>query len=334
MLSENTDPEIVLKRFLNNENNSNFQNYTNEAVKSLLTAAGSPQNDIRAVHVAGTNGKGSTSAYFESIFRYAGYKTGLYTSPHLITINERIKLNGKNISDNDLTGIINSIILLINNNATNGPTWFDVITAAAFIYFKQNNVDIAIIETGLGGLKDSTNIITPLLTVITDISMDHQNLLGNTIELITKEKCGIIKKHTPVITSNTEDSILKIISETAVESESPMYSYGNNFHIQEDDTSGLKQTFSYSFTEFNISLNNISLTHPAETQIKNASLALTGSILLSDKYTKIDHKKLYLPLKSTELMGRFEIHGSDPVLIFDPAHNIASISDLCTTIDV
>ena len=209
-----------------------------ERINALLSRLGSPHIGGNFVHVAGTNGKGSVCAFLSNILKCAGYKTGLFISPYIMEFNERIQINGENIPDAKLAKITVEIKAAVENlNKKNiFPTEFEAVTAAAMLYFKRENCDVAVLETGLGGLFDSTNVIEePLVSVITSISMDHAEILGGTnglspiinresvIEKIAAQKCGIIKPGRPVVTNNSQDEkVLKIIKNTAMEKNSPL----------------------------------------------------------------------------------------------------------------
>ena len=163
---------------------------------------------IKTIHLAGTNGKGSTASLIAKILQEQGLKVGLYTSPHLVRFNERIRINGKTISDDDIVYFINKHKQIIEESSI---TFFEATTALAFSYFAKNNVDIAIIETGLGGRLDSTNVIIPIQTIITEIDYDHTHILGESIDLITSEKCGILKKGIPALTANLNKEVIEVI---------------------------------------------------------------------------------------------------------------------------
>jgi len=190
------------------------------------------QEEIDTIHISGTNGKGSVAYMLNSIFIEAGFKTGLYTSPHLLRLNERIKINNVDISDNDLNKYLEDLFQYLDLNKPIVPTYFDVITFAGFKYFYDSQIDIAIIETGMGGRVDSTNVITPICSVITEISMDHTAILGSSIKEITGEKAGIIKERIPVVTSNSDPEILEIISMKAKNMNSDLLIINRDFSIE------------------------------------------------------------------------------------------------------
>ena len=179
-----------------------------EHTLSLLDFLNSPQESIKTIHIAGTNGKGSTGATIYSILKEQGYKVGLYTSPHLIKFNERIRVNGRFITDEEIISFLRYVQPSINDIKS---TFFEVTTAMAFNHFNEKNVDIAIIETGLGGRLDSTNVVNPVLTVMTPISFDHIDILGDTIEKIAEEKAGIVKDRVPLITAKQLKEVFNIL---------------------------------------------------------------------------------------------------------------------------
>ena len=195
-----------------------------ENMRALLAALGNPQNQFRSVHIAGTNGKGSTAAYTESILRQAGYRTGMYTSPYLITYNERVQVMGKPIPDADLISLTSRIRqvteTLLEKNVF--PTTFELGTALAFAYFAQQKVDFAVIEVGIGGRLDSTNVILPEIALVAAIGLDHTKILGDTVEAIAREKAGIFKPDVPCVVQDQQDSIVQVFRETARERGCPL----------------------------------------------------------------------------------------------------------------
>ena len=196
-----------------------------ENISLLLNELGNPHQKFSTIHIAGTNGKGSTAAMLASILTAAGYKTGLYTSPHLLDFRERIRINGVSIPKQRATSFVSQIKNCVLENHI---TFFECTTALACKYFADENVDIAIIETGLGGRLDATNIIHPLLSIITNISLEHEALLGKTIENIAKEKGGIIKKNIPCITGSEHIKAIKVFKQICENNNSNLYQYAKN----------------------------------------------------------------------------------------------------------
>jgi dihydrofolate synthase / folylpolyglutamate synthase len=316
----------ILSNYVNNEKAaSSFYEYSLNGIRLLLEKFNNPQNSIRMVHVAGTNGKGSVCHMINDICRAHGLNTGLYTSPHLLRITERIMINNKEISQESLlSAIIRIHECALKNTIT--LTWFDVMTAAAFILFCEMNVDIAIIETGLGGALDSTNIITPVLSVITDISFDHMHVLGDTIEEIAENKAGIIKPSVPVVTS-AENTALTVIKEKAATYNSEIYVLGQ--HFRNSRISPLRKGISFNYSSENMSLNDIYIAHPGFFQARNASLALyAAEILGTEKFFALNAQLVLNAFSHLEIPGRMQVLCEKPLIIFDPAHNSQSLNSL------
>ena len=206
-----------LNQFINYER-TQPQRYAPETlnlnrVNHLLDRLGRPDRAYRAIHIAGTKGKGSTAAMIESCLRAAGYRTGFYTSPHLHTFRERMRINNEYVSREEFAQLVDE--LEPHLNAVEGITWFEIVTTLAFLFFARSQIDVAVLEVGLGGRFDATNVVTPIVSVITSLSMDHMNLLGNTIEQIAFEKAGIIKRHVPVVCAPQVPEALDVIRRVA-----------------------------------------------------------------------------------------------------------------------
>lgn len=226
--------EKRLEPLIDNEKTGHvsFVNYSLKDIKYLLKHFGNPHKRTKMIHIAGTNGKGSVAYMLNSILIASDLRVGLYTSPHLDRINERIKVNNKEISNQVLHRYTDELMDILDKKPDLRPTYFDALTLFAFRYYDEQDVDIAVIETGLGGRLDSTNVISPLISVITDISIDHKNVLGNTIREIASEKSGIIKKKKPVITSNSNRVALEEITNTAKECSSELFILNRDFRIK------------------------------------------------------------------------------------------------------
>jgi len=208
-------------------------------INKILSALGNPQNNYSCIHVAGTNGKGSVASALASILQKAGYKVGLFTSPHLVTFNERIQINDRLISNKNVVESYNAV-----NNVNHGsrePTFFEFSTAMALYEFSKEKVDWAVIETGMGGRLDATNIIKPAISIITNISIEHKAYLGNTIEKIAGEKGGIIKRGTPVITGAKQKNAINVLKNTASIKKAPFYLLGESFKTRKNKNG----TFTY-----------------------------------------------------------------------------------------
>lgn len=295
---------------------------------------GNPQDKFRSVHIAGTNGKGSVSHMLASVFQSAGYTTGLYTSPHLKDFRERIKINGEMIAENFVIDFTEKMKPLINSIE---PSFFEITVAMAFDYFVSRKVDIAIIETGLGGRLDSTNIVTPELSVITNIGMDHMNLLGDTLEKIAAEKAGIIKKGVPVVIGEVLPETQPIFEAKAREQNAPL-SFASQKR-QATDWRWEKQHFVVEVAEEHKTDHTIyHLDLPGIYQRKNLLTVLEACHLLREKGWKMDdaviHKGLQEVKKLTGLHGRWDIIHHSPYIVLDVAHNIDGIRQLMEQVEL
>lgn len=315
----------ILERYTNNERDCDFSNYTPENIRELLNALGNPHKKVRTVHVAGTNGKGTTCYILARVLENCGYKTGLFISPHLRRINERISINSSDISDNDLLRYVKKADRAATDfNIT--VTYFDILTAAAFCWFNDEAADIAVIETGLGGRLDSTNVITPEVSIITDISMDHSHILGDTVEKITSEKCGIIKPWIPVVTTNTEEIIISIIKEYSRTNSSELFEIYSSFHAEllQPGKGGLRFRFLYNNSSFIIELPLF-----PEHQVKNAAASIMALKLLETRgFSSINAETIISTIRNIKIPGRFQRLLSSPAVYFDPAHNISALTNL------
>jgi dihydrofolate synthase/folylpolyglutamate synthase len=322
----------ILNKYLNNEKKVNISNYGLNSINNLLGHLKNPQKNFKSLHIAGTNGKGSTAFMIASILQNSGYKTGLYTSPHLLRINERIKINLTDINDELLHRYIIEIDRFSDSEGS-VPTYFDVLTAAAFKYFSDEHVDIAVIETGLGGRLDSTNVVTPELSIITDISLDHTQILGDNLIDITIEKCGIIKPGVPVITSNTDPEILTVIDEFSRRLDSELYAYNRNFFTCNIINENNHFKFDYILKDLTIPGIHLSL-YPIH-QVKNSALVITSALYLQRRnFPLISNEIIYESMKNAEVPGRFQKLSLEPLIIFDPAHNFESLNNLISGLAV
>ena len=269
----------------------------------LLKFLNNPQNNFKTIHIAGTNGKGSTAAIIYSILIASGYKVGLYTSPHLISFNERIRVDGVTITEEEIISFMKHVEPAINEIKS---TFFEVTTAMAFYHFSNNDVDIAIIETGLGGRLDSTNVVNPSLTVMTPISLDHRDILGDTIEKIAKEKAGIIKKGVPLISANQVNNVSKILEKAVKDKESVMHICPNPESVK----------LSSDGTSFEVNGNNFNTSLIGKHQAQNATLAITAIKLFN---SKISNETIDKGLRNVYWPGRLQLV-SDKIY-YDVAHN-------------
>ena len=274
-------------------------------IKSFLEACNNPHQKIQTIHLAGTNGKGSTSSIIAKILQENGYKVGLYTSPHLIRFNERIRINGKPISDIEIIEFIEKHKQTLLDSSI---TFFEATTALAFDYFSQKNVDIAIIETGLGGRLDSTNVLSPVQTIITEIHYDHTHILGNSLEEITAEKCGIFKDNTPSITINSDKRVLNVIQEHA-SAKNVQVSFIQKKDVIINDHSPQSTSFDYQNKKF-------SLPQGGSYQAQNAILAIKAC---KDFSPSITDENIQIGLDRWSWPGRMQLMKED--FFYDVAHN-------------
>ena len=285
-----------------------------ERIEELCKRLGNPQNNLKYVHVAGTNGKGSFCSMLSSILKEQGYRVGLYTSPYIRCFNERMQINGEMISDEELSEITEKI-KPIADSMEDKPTEFELVTAIAFEYFNNHKCDYVVLECGLGGRLDSTNIISnPILSVITGISIDHASILGDTKEKIAKEKAGIIKENVPCLWCGNDESVFDVISRAAREKNAPVY-------VVDRSTLNIKNaTLDGTFFDF-LSHNDIKINLLGEYQAINATNVLTAIEILKKQGIAIDEKSIYRGLEKARWNARFEKINESPLVIFDGGHN-------------
>lgn len=292
-----------------------------------------PQNKFKTIHIGGTNGKGSTSHMIAAIFQQAGYKTGLYTSPHLKDFRERIRVNGEMVSKDFVINFVEQQQGIIEEIS---PSFFEVTVAMAFSYFSEQNVDIAIIEVGLGGRLDSTNIITPELSVITNISLDHTNILGNTLKEIAGEKAGIIKPGIPVVIGESHPETDPVFIQKAKETQSSILFADQQLQISKSAKEGEFLNVSVS-KNGNLLFENILLDLTGTYQLKNILTVIQAIETLKTLGFKIHNDALYSALKNvkdlTGLMGRWQILSKNPLIVSDTGHNIAGITEVVQNIN-
>ena len=293
-------------------------------MEKVVEILGHPEKSFKSVHVAGTNGKGSTSTYLKSILAQAGFKVGIYTSPYVVKFNERIAINDEYISDDDLVKYANILYPLTEKMLLEDETvtFFEVLTLMSFLYFKDNQVDYAIIEVGLGGLLDATNVIIPEISVITNISYDHMKQLGNTLESIALNKLGIVKDNVPLITSIENINLFPLFSEVTSSHNSRLkiVNFANVSEIEVKET-----------TKFRYHENYYELKLTGYHQVKNACLAIEViRALRLINNIKISEDNIKEGLKNAFWPGRFEIFNKNIVL--DGAHNIGGIEALIKSV--
>jgi dihydrofolate synthase/folylpolyglutamate synthase len=281
-----------------------------DRIKKACNEIGNPQNNFKSVLISGTNGKGSTAAFLENLFRNHSFKTGMFTSPHLINENERWQINRKEIPTDRLNEYIFELKPVIEKF---NLTYFEASTLIAFKYFSDEKVDIAVLEVGLGGRWDSTNVVEPEISVITNVSLDHTQLLGETIEKIAFEKVGIGRENKPLIVGSDQKEILKEAKKKNIKE---IYKFGKDFYFKEKD----KFKIDYLFKNFQLEDLKISLL--GKRQFNNFSTALTAFLVFCEKNEfSLDIEAIYNSASTTQWKGRMEIIDENPLIILDGAHN-------------
>lgn len=313
----------------------------------LCNLLNNPQHTFKSIHIAGTNGKGSTSHMLASVLQSAGYKTGLYTSPHLKDFRERIRINGKKIPKKDVVKFVGQYWPQVKNI---NPSFFEMTVALCFDYFAKEKVDIAVIETGLGGRLDSTNIITPELSVITNIGYDHTNILGDTLQKIATEKAGIIKPTIPIVIGETQEKVKPVFIEKAKENNSRIYFSDKKYKSLSPLTHSLAQKSTGLFpskgkgvsafhrqaidiyNEQELFFKNLKLDLTGKYQLKNILTVLQSIEILKEKGFEIPEKAIRKGLantvKQTSLLGRWQILSKTPLTICDTGHNVDGIREV------
>ncbi|MGB7158329.1 MAG: folylpolyglutamate synthase/dihydrofolate synthase family protein [Tepidisphaeraceae bacterium] len=309
------------------------QNFDLDRMRTLLKKLGNPQDQFRSVHVAGTKGKGSTCAMIAAMLQACGYKTGLYTSPHLVDIRERMQIDGHMIPQAEFARLV-KLIEPIASRMKPAPTTFDVLTAMAFKYFAEQKVELVVVETGLGGRLDSTNVLKPEVTAITSISKDHMAQLGHTVEKIAEEKAGIFKHGVPAITAQQEPGVEAVLKRVADKVGAPF------------DVTGKSIEFSYRFessrmlgphnrvclTTANSKFEHLAVPLVGEHQAINCGLALSVIDKLKTRGIAINDTRAMEGLAKVTLPGRMEMVSQTPRVIVDGAHNAASLDAMMKAI--
>ncbi|OZM57875.1 bifunctional folylpolyglutamate synthase/dihydrofolate synthase [Lottiidibacillus patelloidae] len=302
----------------------------------MLNKVDNPHRRLKTIHVAGTNGKGSTVNYMRSILQTAGYEVATFTSPYIETFNERISINGEPIPNDELLQLVQDVKPIVDSveveTDLGSPTEFEIITFMAMFYFANvSKPDIVLFETGLGGRLDSTNVIYPMLSLITNVSYDHMNILGNELTDIAKEKAGIIKNGVPLITTETKEEVLDVFLRIAKEKKAKVYKYGIDFNSTHQNSSNDGETFTLKASLFPAKEYKISM--KGEHQVRNASLAIMAINYLRVYYSLlIEEEDIKRGLLEASWIGRFETVSTNPLVIIDGAHNEEGMKSLTTTL--
>jgi dihydrofolate synthase/folylpolyglutamate synthase len=291
-----------------------------DLISDILKKLDNPQNAFSSIHVAGTNGKGSIASALSAILGEAGFSVGLYTSPHLIRFNERIKINNNEVSDEEVVSAHKMVRSV--RAGSREPTFFEYTTAMAFYLFAKSNVDWAVIETGMGGRLDATNILLPDISIISNIGMEHQYYLGNSIARIASEKGGIIKKNTPVITGAKNKDALRVLREIASDRSAPFYRLGEHFKVRRQPSG----TFSYYGMAH--TWKNLYASLPGDHQVDNAGVVLAACEVLQRKKIPVEFSSIKQGIETFKWPGRLEVIAGSPDILIDGAHNLMAVKIL------
>jgi len=289
-------------------------------IRRILKGLGNPQDNFFCIHIAGTNGKGSVASALASILNASGYKTGLYTSPHLVRFNERITVGNRPVSNDNVVESYKAVKRV--HYGDREPTFFEFTTAMAFYEFGRQKVDWAVIETGMGGRLDATNIINPALSIITNISVEHREYLGNTIAQIAGERGGIIKSHTPVVTGIKQKRAVSVVKGIAKTKSAPFFLFGDDFRVRRNKSG--------NFTYFGIENNwhNLQTGLLGNYQVDNAALVIAACEVLNRKKTNISIASIREGLTNNNWPGRLEVVSKNPFILLDGAHNLIAARNL------
>lgn len=292
-----------------------------EAMRATLAALDSPELQCPAVHVAGTNGKGSVCAMLRSVMSRAGYKTGLYTSPHLSSVRERFRIDDRFIGEDDFTRLMEKIRKRLGEQMI---TYFECTTALAFLWFAENGCDLVILETGMGGRLDATNVVRPLLSVITAISLDHEQYLGTSVEEVAFEKAGIIKEHVPVVSIVDNEQALQVLVRTCSERQAPLTSKDRDFWMVQEVGGG----WTWKSDTESVALHQVDVSQPNRWQADNISCAVTAAVKLRETGFTITDTAIDVGIGSAKWPGRMELIETPLRFLLDGAHNQAGVDCL------
>jgi dihydrofolate synthase/folylpolyglutamate synthase len=284
-------------------------------ITTLLKHLGNPHQSLRCIHIAGTNGKGSTAAFLQSILKHSGYRAGLFTSPHLVSFTERIRINDREIQRGRVARLVHKIRALCRQNSLETITFFEFVTALALAYFAEEEADPVVVEVGMGGRLDATNILQPMVSIITSISLEHQIYLGTTLQRIAKEKAGIIKRCTPLIAGVRQPSVIAVMREKCRQMKATLFLAGK-------DVSGRKTgPGMFDYKGFDRTLTGLLPGLIGDHQIRNATLALGAAELLCRNGFNITEQGMRTGIQEARWPGRMEIVRRTPAVVLDGAHN-------------
>ena len=291
-------------------------------IKKILAKLDNPQDQVKTVHITGTNGKGSTSYYLATLLKKAGQKTGLFVSPYVYRFNERIQLNNQDISDQDLVKAANKVQAAFEEIQKEDDDFslvtFEYEVAIAFVYFADQKCDYAVIEVGIGGEHDKTNVITPEASIITTIGLDHEQIIGPTIQDIAREKSGIIKRNRPVVLGNVPQEVLPILKQKAEKEQAPLYQLGRDFEVKLDE-------------QIVYSDNEHELVFKLRPQVEGFDIAIAvRTFFLLD--LPLTNEKVERAIDQTVIPGRYQVLQTKPLIILDGAHNIQAMTNLLKTV--
>jgi len=317
-----------------------LQDFRLHAMRTVLAELGNPQQSLATVHIAGSKGKGSTATMVARIAEAAGYRVGLFTSPHVDRFEERFTVNGVAPSRKQVADLFDRLDSICQTLGKTDPaflpTFFETATALGWMHFLQQQVDLAVMEVGLGGRLDSTNVCNPLVTVITSISRDHTRLLGNTLALIAREKAGIIKPGIPVVTNVTDPAAAHVTAEIARQQSAPQFRLGVEFchqpHFPKTGSPDLPAHYDFDFTGMGVHFHHLQVGMPGEHQTRNGALATAVSLLLRNHEFHLPEAAIRQGLLNAHCPLRLEVLQQAPLVIVDAAHNPASVAAFCETV--
>ena len=304
---------------------------TLKRMRRFLDELGAPDKRINAIHIAGTNGKGSTLAFLRNIFQEDGKTVGSFTSPFLMKFNERISVNGVPISDSEILRLAQTVYPIVkkldDELPEGGPTEFEIVTAMMFTYFAEGHADIVLIEVGLGGLFDSTNVIVPKVSVITSIGWDHMHILGDTLPKIAAQKAGIIKSGVPVVVGGVDQESLKVIQKTAQKKGSPIQILGSDFTVTDLGESSWQQSFDFKSGAHHFDQLHTGLL--GDYQTHNAALAIEAYLVYQQlQNAAAATESVEKGITATQWAGRFERVSTNPTVVLDGAHNTSAVDQI------